>query len=296
MLIDKRISIVYFIGIIKWDLLAILVYSSMVGTLDHFAFFKEITIPLSLSALLGTLLSLLLAFRTSQSYERWWEARTVWGAIVNDSRTLIRQLIEFLPNDENKKNVLRSFAERQTIWCFALGESLRRLPFSTKVQQYCKAYQVAGQNLPNILLNEHAYELSKVTETSGMNANRQVQIDTTIQRLTDSMGRCERIKTTVFPRSYSVLIHFLIYSLMTILPFGLEDNHATVEVALVFFVPALFIAIERTAILMQDPFENKPNDTAMTTIATTIERNLAEMIGEPVPAPNTPTEETFYIL
>ncbi|RYZ16731.1 MAG: hypothetical protein EOP49_51380, partial [Sphingobacteriales bacterium] len=62
-------------------------YSILIGTLDHYSFFRDITIPLGMSALLGTLLSLLLAFRTSQSYERWWEARTVWGGIVNDSRT-----------------------------------------------------------------------------------------------------------------------------------------------------------------------------------------------------------------
>ncbi|MET0245037.1 MAG: bestrophin family ion channel, partial [Flavitalea sp.] len=237
-----------------------------------------------------------LAFRTSQSYERWWEARTVWGAIVNDSRTLIRQLIEFLPNDENKEAVLRQFAERQSIWCYALAESLRRLPFSEKTQTYCEANKVHGQNLPNILLNHHAYQLAEICSDSQLNANKQVQIDNTLQRLTDSMGKCERIKTTVFPRSYSVLIHFLIYALMTILPFGLEDNHAIVEVALVFFVPSLFIAIEQTAILMQDPFENKPNDTAMTTISNTIERNLAEMIGEQVVPAKTATNETFYIL
>jgi putative membrane protein len=67
--------------------------------------------------MVGTLLSLLLAFRTSQSCERWWEVRVIWGAIVNDSRTLIRQLVQFLPNEPEKSDHVKGFAVRQTIWC-----------------------------------------------------------------------------------------------------------------------------------------------------------------------------------
>ncbi|MCH5685177.1 hypothetical protein LWM68_13530 [Niabella sp. W65] len=63
----------------------------------------------------------MLAFRTAQSYERWWEARTVWGAIVNDSRTLLRQFMQFLP--DNLKNEFKDFADRQIVWAYALGES-----------------------------------------------------------------------------------------------------------------------------------------------------------------------------
>ncbi|RYF95862.1 MAG: hypothetical protein EOO02_22885 [Chitinophagaceae bacterium] len=295
MLVKKRISVFYFLNLIKWDLLAIFIYSTIIGTLDHYLIFRDISIPISVSALVGTLLSLLLAFRTSQSYERWWEARTVWGAIVNDSRTFIRQLIAFIPASAQKTALLVEFANRQSVWCFALSQSLRRLPFSRDVQQYLDVHDLKGENVPNMLLNQHASRLAAIGEELSLNPNKIVQLDATLQRLTDAMGKCERIKGTVFPRSYSMLIHFLIYSLMTLLPFGLDDNRAVVEICLVFFIPALFIAIEQTAILMQDPFENKPNDTAMTNISQKIERNLKEMVGEPLPAP-IPEPDNFYIL
>ncbi|MNI60702.1 Bestrophin, RFP-TM, chloride channel [compost metagenome] len=61
-------------------------------------------------------------------------------------------------------------------------------------------------------------------------------------------------------------------------------------------IPIIFIIIERTAILMQDPFENKPMDTPMTTICQTIEMNLLEAIGEPTPKPTAPAEQFYYIL
>ncbi|MCD8739816.1 hypothetical protein LT679_04315 [Mucilaginibacter roseus] len=263
--------------------------------LDYYTFFKDLTIPLSVSALVATLLSLLLAFRTAQSYERWWEARIIWGAVVNDSRTLIRQLLQFLPNDDRKTGYVQNFAIRQSIWCYALAESLRKCPPTEKVQQYIQKVGADSDNRPNLLLSKHAAELAKLSEHYNLNNNKQVQLDSTLQRLTDSMGRCERIKNTVFPRAYSILIHFLIYVLTTIFPFGLDDHHWAVEICLATLVPVLFIAIERTAILMQDPFENKPTDTPMTAISKTIERNLMEMADLPKPQQAAPAD-TFYLM
>ncbi|WP_343670870.1 bestrophin family ion channel [Chitinophaga sp.] len=286
MLLNKQISISYFLNLIKWDIVAIAIYAIIAGFLDHYGVLRRITIPLAISSLVATIVSLLLAFRTSQSYERWWEARLIWGAIVNDSRTLIRQVKTFLPEEAT------AFAHRQIIWCYALSESLRGLPFSEKIKVYISAYHTDSRNWPNFLLNEHAKALAAAHD---LNPNRQVQIDATLARLCDAMGKCERIKKTVFPKSYSLLIHFLIYVLMTILPFGLEDRTQWMEIVIVFVVPVLFIAIERTAIIMQDPFENKPTDTPMTAISQTIEVNLLEMIGEPAPE-QAVGEDTYYLM
>jgi ion channel-forming bestrophin family protein len=286
MLVNKQISIGYFLNLIKWDVLAITAYSGIAGTLDHFSIFKGLTIPLAVSALIGTLVSLLLAFRTAQSYERWWEARTVWGAIVNDSRTLIRQLIHFLPSNAEKRKYLGEFAVRQSVWCFALTDSLRRTPLSPMVLEYAESHGLHDAHLCNQLLTKHAESLAAIADEVHLDSIKQTQIDSTLARLTDAMGKCERIKNTVFPRSYSVLIHFLIYVLMTILPFGLEDNHPMLEILVVVLVPVLLIAIEKTAIIMQDPFENRPTDTPMTTLSINIEKNLMEMASLPIPERN----------
>ena len=64
------------------------------------------------------------------------------------------------------------------------------------------------------------------------------------------------------------------------LPFGLEDKNVAVEIVLTFLIPIIFIAIEKTSILMQDPFENRPMDTPMKDLAETIEINLKQMIKE----------------
>ncbi len=79
------------------------------------------------------------------------------------------------------------------------------------------------------------------------------------------------------------------------MPFGLEDETPVVEIMLIFLVPILFIMIEKTAIIMQDPFENVPTDTPMTAICMTIERNLMEMIEHP-PMAQPKADNTYFIM
>jgi putative membrane protein len=291
MLLNKRISIWYFVNEIKYQILLIVIFAFVIGFLDMHPAFQKISVPLSIPALVGTAVSLLLAFRTSQSYERWWEARTVWGAIVNDSRTFIRQLCQYIPDE--RRDVLKEFADRQNIFNYALGESLRRLHFSPRVEAYLNFHHVQAMNVPNALLDEHSKGIRQLERIGWVSDIQQVQLNETLARICDSMGKCERIKNTVFPRSYSVLLHTLIYVFAAILPFGLEDKQLVVEIGMTIIIPVLFIAIEKTAIKMQDPFENSPVDTPMTSIAQTIEINIGQMIGQK-DVPTKERSELYY--
>ncbi len=278
MLLNKKISVWYFIREIKSQILFIGIFAITIGLLDMLPWFRKISLPLNIPALLGTAVSLLLAFRTSQSYERWWEARTVWGAIVNDSRTFVRLIIQFTPEGSDK--AIKEFTDRQIIWIYALGESLRRLPFSEKVRQYLDQHQIRAMNVPNALLDAHSQQVKEIAASKGLTDFQQMQLNDIITRLCDSMGKCERLKNTVFPRSYSVLVHILIYVFAAILPFGLDDSQLAVEMMVTFLIPVVFIMIEKTSIIMQDPFENGPVDTPMTSLARTIEINIRQMTGE----------------
>ncbi len=95
MLLNKRISVLHFIKVIKFDILIIGAYAIAIGYLDQYGFLSKIAVPIGVTMVFGTAVALLMAFRTNQSYERWWEARIIWGAIVNDSRTLVRPTMTF---------------------------------------------------------------------------------------------------------------------------------------------------------------------------------------------------------
>lgn len=275
-------AILFFLKGLKWQIVLIISYAIIASLFDHSPVGVLINIPITISTVIATMISLLLAFRIAQSYDRWWEARKVWGEIVNDSRTLIRQIMLFIPNpnSEERKSEIKIFAERQIIWCYTLSESLRVQKTSSKVQQYLTAHNLQADNIPLLLIQKHSENLHFITEKYTLNSNQQVQIDTTIARLTDAMGKCERIKNTVFPKNYSYLIHCLIYLFVTLLPFGLSEIDIITEILLTSLIPLMFIAFEKTAIIMQDPFENIPTDIPMTTICNTIENNINQIIGE----------------
>ena len=296
MLLNKRISILDFLKTIRIDIVLVTSYAVVVGILDQYGFLDKISVPVGVTAVFGTAVALLLAFRTNQSYERWWEARIIWGAIVNDSRTLVRQCVSFFNREHQDYNLMvKQMTERQIIWCYALGEALRKLPNTSRVKHYLDTNHIDAHNLPNALLSEHSETLLKAKEKNMVNEFQQVQIDSTIARLCDSMGKCERIKNTVFPKAHSLLIHTIIYVFATMLPFGLTDKYLAVEIGLTIGIPIIFIAIEKTSILMQDPFENQPLDTPMTDLAQTIEINLRQMTGDKdIPGKKEP--ETYYIL
>jgi len=294
MLLKGKISIVDFIKTIKYDLIAIVIFSILIGFIATIHDFIYLTIPLPLIAIVGTAISLLLAFRTSQSYDRWWEARMIWGSIVNDSRTLIRQLKTFLPVDDD--NELRTFTERQILWNYALSESLRGKVFSSRVKEYIVKQQIQDYNVPNAILSLHGLQLKHLSEIGKLTEYRQVEVDRTLTRLCEAMGRCERIKNTVFPMSYGALIHFLIYLFTLLLPFSLDDDFPFIKGLLTAGLPIIFIVIERTAILMQDPFENGPMDTPMTNISQNIEIVLLQQLGERVERISPPPKNAYYIL
>lgn len=158
---DNNKAILFFLKHLWIDISLIIIYASIVATIDLYTFLKTIHIPLYITSIAGTIVGLLLAFRTAQSYERWWETRKVWGEIVNESRTLIRQVKQFFP-DQDKGASVDEFAQRQVIWCFALSESLRKEPFSDKVKTYLGSKNITSINIPDKLLNKNSEHLASV--------------------------------------------------------------------------------------------------------------------------------------
>ena len=128
MLLKKNIPLSYVFGNVKYEVTFVAIYATVIAIWDKYFHVINISIPLSVPMVLGTVLSLLLAFKSNQAYDRWWEARIVWGAIVNDSRSLIRQLLSFMADpyvSVNVKNFQEQFTKRQIAWCYSLGQSLR---------------------------------------------------------------------------------------------------------------------------------------------------------------------------
>ncbi|THU41888.1 hypothetical protein FAM09_07250 [Niastella caeni] len=303
MLLKKNIPIGYVFGKVKIELLIILVYSLSIAVIHELFLVVPISIPLAVPAILGTVISLLLGFRSNQAYDRWWEARQIWGAIVNDSRTLARQILNFTESqyEEDEVQQLRQrMIRRQMAWCYSLGQSLRRLNPTSGLDKFLSRRDLENlsryNNVPVALLDQQARDLKRALEEGYLNRYQQIEIDRTLTRLCDAMGKCERIKNTVFPSTYSLYIHFSLLLFISMLPFGVIDYFGFLEVPLVVAISACFLLIEKMAIHLQDPFENKPTDTPMTTIASNIEKDLRQLLHDQELPEEERREKFYYIL
>ena len=98
--------------------------------------------------------------------------------------------------------------------------------------------------------------------------------------LINYMGMAERIKSTIFPVTYRLFLHSLIYLFIVTLSISLGNLKLYFEIPLLLIIASFFFLLESTATHLQDPFSNKPTDTAMTAIATNIEINIKQLLNE----------------
>ena len=268
-----------------WKIVVFLTaYTIVLYLLGNLFELARITIPLTVPTVLGTAISLFLGFRTNAAYNRWWEARKVWGAIVNDSRSLIRQANAFFKEDEEKKATVLKLANLQIAWCYALKNNLRGLPTAPDNEKYLddadREYVNKHASQHTAILQLEADLLREVHAKGKMNDYQFTEMDRTLSKLSNSMGMCERIKKTVFPVQYSYVIRLSIILYMLMLPFSLIQPLGLFVVPVVFLVASFFSLIEVIARYMQDPFENRENDTPMSAISRTIEVNLLQLAGQ----------------
>jgi putative membrane protein len=279
-------------------LLLITIFSLAVGIFDSKFNMSEMAIPVAIPAILGNTIALLLAFRTNQAYERWFEARVVWGSIVNRSRVLIREMQNFTEGQATE-GFIETMVKRQIAWLYCLGDKLRGVENLEQLAKYIDkdTLEQAAKltNIPNYLLGKHYEDIQLAYKNKWVNEVQQIRLEQTISDLVDAMGMCERIKSTIFPRTYNILLHFLIYVFAIFLPFSLMNFPVFAEVLITVSITTLFFLIENTAVYTQDPFEGRATDTPVTSLARKIEIDLLEMIGSKnIPKPLEPNG--FYIM
>lgn len=294
MLLNKRIPISFLVNKIKWEFVSLLVFNIFVISLKYFFHF-DVDLPLAVVAFLGTAISLVLSFKLSQSYDRWWEARKVWGGIVNDSRTLVVQLKQFCTNPEAWP-VVERIALRQLGWNYSLANSLRRLDPRQPLPGFISEKELSelsnSKHIPLALIDNHSADLQYLHRMKFINDYQQVQLDSTLVRLCDYMGKAERIKNTIFPRTYNLFLRFFIIVFLACLVVALEELNPFFEFGLMVTITLPFLLLQKTAMELQDPFENRPSDTPLTAICQTIETNIKQLLGMKIP--DFKANEDFY--
>jgi putative membrane protein len=296
MLLNKRPPFKYIFGKVKLELFYVSIIALIVLYLT--SKFEEVIpeMPLTIPTFLGTAISVSLSFKLSQSYDRWWEARKIWGSIVNDSRTLILQLQSFAGKEAAEST--KRIAYRHIAWCYCLGRSLRGQDPLENLDEYLNETDLSSlalhANKPLRILQLNSTDISDLREDGHIDIFSHVQLNNTMVNFTNSMGMVERIKGTVFPVTYRLYLHMIIYVFIITLSVALRNVAGYFEIPLLLIISCFFFLLEGTATQLQDPFSNNPTDTPLTAIARTIEINFKQLLNETdVPAPHQPND--YYI-
>ena len=281
MLLNKRLPLLFILNKIKLDLLYVLIIALIVDGISYFygEYFPKM--PRSIPAFMGTAISILLSFKLAQSYDRWWEARKIWGAIVNDSRTFVLQLQSFT---KKKERAIRKLAHRQIAWCYFLAYSLRGVEIKTEIEEMLTQEELENikhiDNKPLALLQLHSEDIAELRENEALSVFEHLQLDDTLVRFCASMGKAERINSTVFPVTYRLYLHFIIYIFLVTLSFSLAGISIYFKLPLLMVIASAFFLLEKTATYIQDPFNNETTDTPMLAISRTIEINIRQLLKE----------------
>lgn len=231
-------------------------------------------------SLLGFVISMLLVFRTNTAYDRWWEGRKLWGALVNNSRNLAIKINAFLPIDDHDTrhffNVLiPRFAEELRVH---LQREDTRLALDSKphpeIPDFNRNKHVPIQ-VAMLLINKTniLYQQQKIT------GDQLIVLNAELQSFMDICGACERIKNTPIPYSYSAFIKKFIFFYVMSLPFGYAFSLGYLSVPVIAFVFYVMASLEIIAEEIEDPFGSDANDLPMQQIATNIGKHVNEILG-----------------
>jgi len=288
----------------------------------------QIPIPWLPISLIGIAVAFYLGFKNNASYDRLWEARKIWGGIVNDSRTWTMMVKGYVRDNHHittkvlaiqKRLVLRHLA-----WLHALRFQLRiskqwehfhnnkvkskHTPRAEEkeenirliVSKYLNDFELkkieSKKSWATHILDLQMQDLSLLREQDKIDDFRHMELGNILKSFYELQGKCERIKNFPFPRQYASLNIYFVWIFIVLLPFGLVQEFAKfgdtfIWLSLPFsiLISWVFHTMELIGDFSENPFEGLNNDIPITALSRTIEIDLLEMINEDnIPKPKVP--------
>ncbi len=237
---------------------------------------KNIT---SMHSLIGFALSMLLVFRTNTAYDRWWEGRKLWGALVNNSRNLALKLVPMLRANEAEKAF---FASAIPTFAVQLATHLRSAASKFELDErphpeipdFDTARHVPAQAAGLVI--GRIYELHRA---GAITHEELLLMNGEMSSFMDICGACERIRNTPIPYSYSAFIKKFIFVYVITLPFGFSFTLGYWSIPVVALIFYILASLELIAEEIEEPFGSDQNDLPMDRLCKTIEKTVREILA-----------------
>ncbi|MDB5386737.1 MAG: putative rane protein [Planctomycetaceae bacterium] len=236
---------------------------------------ESLGFPDTAHGLIGSVLGLLLVFRTNASYDRFWEGRKIWGAMINDCRNLARLSKIWMQRDQQLANEI---CEWITVYPWMVMRRLRGtqddgtshwnldpVELSAVLKSKQASLEVAGKLSRLLLLARDRGLLSEL---------QLIATESNVQRLVDYLGGCERIQNTPLPFAYMVHLRRALIVYCFTLPFALLDKFHWGTVVVVLLISYLMFGIEEIGVEIENPFGIEENDLPLERLCETIQRDV----------------------
>ncbi len=318
--IGKRYNLFEFLLWTRRDIYILLLLSVVPTFLFQVLDYKWLAIPWVPVALVGTAAAFIVGFKNTQSYNRVWEARQIWGSIVNNSRSFGIMVRDFVNAD---KAVHKELIYRHLAWVTSLRFQLRetriwetaiskphnkeyRLHYSVleweskledELLKYISPkelnYILNKKNRAGQLLNLQSKRIKELKDKKKIDPFEYLELSKKITDLFEQQGKCERIKNFPYPRQFASINLYFIWLFILLLPFGmlnefhkLGENFVWLTVPFNIIVSWVFTSMEKVGEATENPFEGGANDIPITSLSRVIEIDLRELLDEKdIPAP-----------
>lgn len=234
-------------------------------------------------SLLGVTLSILLGFRTNAAYDRWWEARKLWGQLVFEIRNLTRASIALLPADRRE---VRLLLREALAFCHHLRGQLRGVEAGNDAAQYLADEPLpASTNPADAVLRRMGARIAALKAQGRLDSIEYGILDARLSALAALHAGCERIANTPLPFAYTLLLLRSAYAFCLLLPFGLVGPLGWVTPVFTVFVAYMLFGPDALSAELEDPFGTEANDLPLDRMCRICEISVFEALGEPAPPP-----------
>ncbi|PNS09484.1 bestrophin family protein [Solilutibacter silvestris] len=264
---------------------------------ERFGFVLQFTLNAAYLMLLGLTLAIFLGFRNTVAYQRWWEARTLWGELVIASRNLGRQTLAFMPTLAESQR--RELFHGMIAFTQALRHHLRGTDGESDLRRWLSpqmyAAVAASPTPPNAVLTALGEAYARDARATGTDSMLLGTMDHELCKLSTVLGGCERIRNTPIPFAYILLLHRTVHVYCFILPFCLISTLGWLTPIAVGILAYTFFGLDAIGTQIEEPFDTLPNDLPLDALSRNIEINLLAMLGDTdLPAPLEPRDCILY--
>lgn len=261
-------------------LLPALIYVTLYTSLISYVFYElniDFISTTSVHSILGIVLGFFLVFRTNGAYDRWWEGRKVWGELVNETRNMALKFSVLVPMDHPLRQY---FTECIAAYPKALKEHLREgVPTEVAEEMVAKLKMENLHHIPNAIAKRLIGMTNQLKKEGVIDAEQYRVLDDELRALTIITGKCERIRNTPIPYSYSMFMKKFIFTFIATLPFAFVTVYHYWTVLIVVLILYILMSIELLAEEIEDPFGSDINDLPTDILANKIEGNIKEIMG-----------------